>query len=1066
MKTVLKVFAIALIVGGILFITKKQDVPHQPADNYLNNSTLRFDGPAKFAGVHSLIRTRYGDDVPRYKVGDQLRAMEKAKALLDGRKNAPLNWVERGPANVGGRTRGLIVDPSDATNRTWYAGSAGGGVWRTTNAGGSWELLTEEIGNLSTSSLAMSANNTDVIYAGTGEGFGNIDGINGSGVWKSVDQGETWSALASTVNNQAFGDITRLMINPADENEILASTIGERTRGQRSSYIMKSTDGGSSWQEKYVSNNGRIQQILYVPGDYNTQYATINSVGVFQSLDAGETWNQVFDASNTSIRRIEMAVSRLDGGVAYLACESGSGSQLYHTRDTFNTISKTVFDARQPDWLGRQGWYDNTIAVHPYNDSMVWVAGAGSMLEIKTGTDSVRVKVFGGFFNETSFLTDVEDSQFLDESGGSADGLVDGLPYSTGIVDSDRNNVVVYFGPDREQKAHLIDVDLNTFSFTFGSMIDVPFEAWDTMNNRQIALTVFDLDADGQWSYKDYTDLPGAFQDITMINALDYSEAGDSDIQGANPFYKALYYFSLQRDTSYQGDEWNFPEGQLSFLTRDDEGVLGDGFRPVTDGYFEYTDIDPVGSKTVHVDHHNIIFMPLDDAEETFYVLNANDGGVAFSEDNGETFIQTGETFSDGMSPSSYGYNVTQFYGLDKMNGASRYIGGTQDNGTWVSGVDPDETSIWIDAPSGDGFECAWHYENTDLVLETSQFNNLYKSYDGGNDWTQVPLPGGQGPFISRVAASQIDADLVFMVAEDGVLKSTDFGDTWRVIDMPDSWAINNWGPPIEISLADPNMVWTGRGMNGDDRIMVSSDKGETFTEASLYPDATMGVMTGVATHPLESETAYALFSQADGPKILKTEDLGQTWTDISGFVSNVDESNNGYPDVATYCLLVMPWDVNWMWAGTEIGLFESRDGGATWQWADNGLPAMSIWEMKIVGDEVVLASHGRGIWSLDVSEINTVNTEDLDHESIASMSVFPNPMSSTANISYSLKANENVNIVLHNTEGQQVKKLFSGKVSAGEQQLTIDRKGILPGVYFVSLQTRSGKATRKLYIE
>ena len=79
--------------------------------------------------------------------------------------------------------------------------------------------------------------------------------------------------------------------------------------------------------------------------------------------------------------------------------------------------------------------------------------------------------------------------------------------------------------------------------------------------------------------------------------------------------------------------------------------------------------------------------------------------------------------------------------------------------------------------------------------------------------------------------------------------------------------------------------------------------------------------MSGLATHPTEDSTAYALFSIADAPKVLRTTDLGQTWTDISGFGTN-PTSGNGFPNVATYCLLVMPDNPNEIWAGTEIGLF------------------------------------------------------------------------------------------------------------------------------------------------
>jgi hypothetical protein len=127
-----------------------------------------------------------------------------------------------------------------------------------------------------------------------------------------------------------------------------------------------------------------------------------------------------------------------------------------------------------------------------------------------------------------------------------------------------------------------------------------------------------------------------------------------------------------------------------------------------------------------------------------------------------------------------------------------------------------------------------------------------------------------------------------------------------------------------------------------------------------------MGGISGLATHPTEPNTAYVLFSFAERPKILKTTDLGQNWADISGFGTG-SISTNGFPDVAVYDLLVWPNDPLHIWVGTEIGLVESLDGGASWALASDGLPSVGIWFLKAVEDEIVVGTHGRGIWSTTV---------------------------------------------------------------------------------------------------
>ncbi|MGA7271100.1 MAG: T9SS type A sorting domain-containing protein, partial [Acidimicrobiia bacterium] len=138
------------------------------------------------------------------------------------------------------------------------------------------------------------------------------------------------------------------------------------------------------------------------------------------------------------------------------------------------------------------------------------------------------------------------------------------------------------------------------------------------------------------------------------------------------------------------------------------------------------------------------------------------------------------------------------------------------------------------------------------------------------------------------------------------------------------------------------------------------------------------GLIGGIETHPTEEGTAYALFSMAGLPKIVRTTDYGASWEDITGFISGGGVSDNGFPDVAVYSLLVMPFNTDEIWAGTEIGLFISEDNGATWSFADDGLPPVSIWDMKIVDDQVVIGTHGRGVWSVAIPELLTAPPPDI----------------------------------------------------------------------------------------
>ena len=257
-------------------------------------------------------------------------------------------------------------------------------------------------------------------------------------------------------------------------------------------------------------------------------------------------------------------------------------------------------------------------------------------------------------------------------------------------------------------------------------------------------------------------------------------------------------------------------------------------------------------------------------------------------------------------------------------------------------------------------------------MVSTVYNNELYLSIDGGESWS-YPIQrledagSGRAPFISQIGYSPASPDRLFVISASGVSRSENFGQSWQLSSMTDStW---NWGGYgyVEPSIANPDIVWAASLMEFNNTVQVSTDGGKTFHATNNYSEE-MGLLSGLSTHPHDPETVFALFSYADYPKILRSTDLGQNWEDITGF--ETAESNNGFPNVAVYSLLVMPYDTNEIWAGTEIGLFISYNNGVSWEYAANGLPAASIWEMKIRGDQVVLATHGRGIWTVDLPKL------------------------------------------------------------------------------------------------
>ena len=373
----------------------------------------------------------------------------------------------------------------------------------------------------------------------------------------------------------------------------------------------------------------------------------------------------------------------------------------------------------------------------------------------------------------------------------------------------------------------------------------------------------------------------------------------------------------------------------------------------------------------LHADHHSFTILPVDGSN--FHMIVTNDGGFAISKDNADTFSQLANN-----------YITTQFYGLSRHPEKNEYIGGTQDNGTWQSpsGEDAHADSRYFYRITGDGFECLWHQTNPDKLIGSVYNNKFYISNNGGDyfSYSANGIATDDGPFISKLSASKFNPDMIFAVGKDGVYKSTNFGQNWALKEITTNWTnrtddyvYNNFN--VEPSLANEDIIWAGAAMAIDNnmQIQVSTDQGETFTAVNDFADVNMNALiSGIATHPLEDSTAYVLFSIGGFPKVLRTVNLGQTWEDISGFGTN-DVSSNGFPNVETHCLLVMPYNTNILWVGTDIGIFESTDNGTTWALLNNPLQSMSISDMQVYENQIAISTYGRGIWTVDIDELKYV---------------------------------------------------------------------------------------------
>lgn len=946
--------------------------------------TKKFDEPDKYIEFHRDIRTRDGEEEMGYLTGYKMAELNKMQqsAMLKGSKNV-LPWIERGPANVPGRTRGLIVDPDDATAKTWYAGSVGGGIWKTTDEGFNWQKLTPDFPNLATTVLAMAPSNSNVIYAGTGEGFYGIGMINGDGIFKSTDKGDTWVQLASTSGTDDFQNVSRIIVDPENENILLACT-NTGSLSVNASGIYKSDNGGTSWRRVFDATTlGRVQQLIHHPSDFTVQYAAVFGKGVLKSTDSGETW-QLSSTGLSPGGRVELAIAPTNPQRLFASAEgtmTGNGSDLYISDDAAVTWSLVKpFSGDAYDFLGGQGWFDNTIAVDPFDDKKVYVAGVNIFRASMRAESSSNPADFLGLDEEntSSFI------ELLNFGGAYYGGRLD----KGNAPAADFVSVEVRFGPGKSQKAHRFEVPptsgtngdggagVPATSYIYKDYVDVPFEVWDIKNNRQLMVSFRDQERNGVFDLDPRNEsIDSQAREYIFISSLVYSATPNPNIavNGGHTFSQQ-YFFWPVLPASGTWDPLNVPASTLRIKWGSLSLRFAD-FTVVSDAYAQFANPgnNSYSNTGFHPDQHNLLMIPVNAGLKTYKILVANDGGVFLSNTSTEPGIANGSFTFKGN-----GYNTTQFYGADKAPNASRYIGGSQDNGTWFSpsGVTASSTTNYTAAIGGDGFEVVWNYKSTQKIIGGSQYNGFRRSVNGGASWT-VARTGltdsgsGKGPFVTKLANSKSNPEVLYAVGSTGVWRSHNFGESWVSKPITENWSFGSFSN-VKVSVANYNIVWAGGAMRSTGKIYVSKDNGHSFIPTNNFTDVPLGRISGMGTHATEDSTAYVLFSFARAPKILRTTNLGQSWEDISGFGTGTS-STNGFPDVAVYNILVMPHNPNVIWAATEIGIVESIDNGTTWALANNGLPAVSVWELKVVDDQVVAATHGRGIWSVTIPEINRV---------------------------------------------------------------------------------------------
>ena len=281
----------------------------------------------------------------------------------------------------GGRVTAVAGVASDPL--TYYMGSTGGGVWKTTDAGNSWKNISDKYFSVgSMGAIEVSLSNPKVVYAGTGSSKIRSNVSIGRGIYKSTDAGATWQFIGL----RDTGQIATIRVHPTDPDIAYVASIGNPFTANRERGVYRTTDGGKNWKQVlFVSDTCGAADVEMQPGNPQVLFASMwhgqrkpwtiisgsdKEGGIYKSTDGGDTWNKLAGGlPNQIFGRSNVSISAGDPKRIYALIEAKPGSGVWRSDDegaTWKLVNGSGNLITRP-------FYYTTFAVDPKNPEWMWV---------------------------------------------------------------------------------------------------------------------------------------------------------------------------------------------------------------------------------------------------------------------------------------------------------------------------------------------------------------------------------------------------------------------------------------------------------------------------------------------------------------------------------------------------------------------------------------------------------------------------------------------------------------------------------------------------------------------
>jgi photosystem II stability/assembly factor-like uncharacterized protein len=651
-----------------------------------------------------------------------------------------IKWRNIGPFRAG-RTVGAVGIPKQPN--VFFIGVNNGGVWKTTDAGRTWQPIFDEQPTGSIGDVALCESQPNVIYVGSGEGLPLRPDLSvGDGVYKSTDGGKTWKNMGLK-DGQQIGSV---IVDPKNPNRVFVAVCGHPFGPNAERGVFRSLDGGETWQKVlYKDENTGAIQVAFDPKDPNTIYADLFEVrhgpwengqwqgpgsGLYKSTDGGNTWRQLTKGLPTfeqGLGRIGIGIANSDPNIIYATVDANPQfGGIYKSTDAGESWQKVSGESR----LWGRGSDFAEIKPHPTNPDIVFVGNTASYKSTDGG------KTWKGF---------------------------KGAP---GGDDYHR----IWINPEQP--------DTMIFATDQGATITVNGGAtWSSWYNQPTA-QLYHVITDNRWPYWVYSGQQESGSvavqsrgDYGAITWRDWRTVGVDEYGYAAPD-------PLNPDITYGGriTRYDWKTGQVQNIAP--EALRSGKYRTLRTMPVIFS---PVDKRTLYF-ATNVLWKTLNggnsweiispDLTREKYDVPASVGKYATKEM--ETMPRRGVIYT--VAPSHQDIN-TIWIGTD-----DGLIHRTTDGGKNWTNVTPPELKSWMKVSLMD----ASHFDNNTAyaAINTLRIDDLrphiYRTRDGGNTWKRIVNGIPNGTIVNVVREDPQRRGLLFAGTEQTVFVSFDDGENWQ----------------------------------------------------------------------------------------------------------------------------------------------------------------------------------------------------------------------------------------------------------------------------------------------